>query len=653
MSSTFINNNTGYAVGNNGTIIKTTNEGNLWIKITNILTGTNNPLLSVYFINENIGVASGSPGIFIKTTNSGINWSQFSTGTNQALLSTYFINENIGYTAGTHSVILKTVNGGLNWQKITNNSISDSTIQFNTIFFVNEVTGYVGGNNSQIYMTTNGGMNWSKQFPPNLIAITSIYFNNNNTGFIAGGLPSSGIIQKTTNGGTNWYVTAIDGGYLWSIKFINNQIGYATGWGGTLKSTDSGENWTLIETTERRSITPIDAQTIYTFGSGGSISKTINGGSNWLPQFSGGPNELSSIFMVDEITGYAGSFKTTNGGINWIYKGPYAITDFKSIYFVNSDSGYAIQYNKFYKTINGGNNWTDTSLGIDLYSMHFLNYHTGYIAGYEKILKTTDAGVSWAQKSNIGGSSFFIVNEFTAYSGTNINLILKTTNGGNNWITQFIPLSEYEKIENIFFINENTGFACGGDYGVIFKTTNGGINWNINHIANNYLTSIYFTDIDTGYAGGSVLLKTTNSGNSWNILNTGIEVGILSIKFVNRNIGYLCGGGGIILKTTTGGGEPIGLINISSNVPADFKLFQNYPNPFNPATKIKYDIPKDARVTLKVYDVLGKEIYSSNEFKKAGRYEFEFDGSNYASGLYFYRIETDKYKDTKKMVLVK
>lgn len=90
-----------------------------------------------------------------------------------------------------------------------------------------------------------------------------------------------------------------------------------------------------------------------------------------------------------------------------------------------------------------------------------------------------------------------------------------------------------------------------------------------------------------------------------------------------------------------------------SNVPKTYKLYQNYPNPFNPTTTIKYEIPKDAEVTINIYDLLGREVFSINEYKKAGSYEVKFDGSNLASGMYFYTLEVNGYKDTKKMVLLK
>jgi hypothetical protein len=91
----------------------------------------------------------------------------------------------------------------------------------------------------------------------------------------------------------------------------------------------------------------------------------------------------------------------------------------------------------------------------------------------------------------------------------------------------------------------------------------------------------------------------------------------------------------------------------NSNTPKEFKLYQSYPNPFNPTTTIKYDLPKSGDVSIRIYDLLGKEIYSMNEFKLAGSYSFRFDGSNYASGVYFYKIEASSFTDTKKMVLLK
>jgi hypothetical protein len=93
--------------------------------------------------------------------------------------------------------------------------------------------------------------------------------------------------------------------------------------------------------------------------------------------------------------------------------------------------------------------------------------------------------------------------------------------------------------------------------------------------------------------------------------------------------------------------------NNKGNIPVKYELHQNYPNPFNPLSTIRYEIPKDAFITMKIYDILGREVFSRNEFKKAGSYELKFDGTNFASGVYFYSFEANGFKDTKKMVLIK
>jgi hypothetical protein len=101
-------------------------------------------------------------------------------------------------------------------------------------------------------------------------------------------------------------------------------------------------------------------------------------------------------------------------------------------------------------------------------------------------------------------------------------------------------------------------------------------------------------------------------------------------------------------------GSPIGIQQISGNIPTKFALSQNYPNPFNPATTIKFALPKAGIVRLSVYDIIGREVKELvNQNLSAGEYETKWDASAYSSGIYFYRIETADFTDTKKMVLIK
>ncbi len=88
--------------------------------------------------------------------------------------------------------------------------------------------------------------------------------------------------------------------------------------------------------------------------------------------------------------------------------------------------------------------------------------------------------------------------------------------------------------------------------------------------------------------------------------------------------------------------------------PNNYTLFQNYPNPFNPNTKIRYFIPEDGNVKITIYNILGQKVTELvNGNIKAGKYETEFNGSNFASGVYIYRIKTDNFVQSKKMILLK
>ena len=100
--------------------------------------------------------------------------------------------------------------------------------------------------------------------------------------------------------------------------------------------------------------------------------------------------------------------------------------------------------------------------------------------------------------------------------------------------------------------------------------------------------------------------------------------------------------------------EQTGIEDSEIEAPSDYILFQNYPNPFNPVTTIKYALPNNSLVTLKVYDILGREVVTLvNEEKRAGVYEIEFIGSHLSSGIYFYKINAGDFKDVKRLLLLK
>lgn len=157
-----------------------------------------------------------------------------------------------------------------------------------------------------------------------------------------------------------------------------------------------------------------------------------------------------------------------------------------------------------------------------------------------------------------------------------------------------------------------------------------------------------------------------NTGGVWNqgqvitkTLNYTVPAGI---EFSNAFVNYLVykQEGALSSQSEVGIAEwididgPTNITPISSGVADGYSLSQNYPNPFNPQTNINFTIPKDGNVTLKVYDALGNEVASlMNGFLKKGLYKAEFDGKGLSSGIYFYKLITEGFTDTKKMILSK
>jgi hypothetical protein len=253
--------------------------------------------------------------------------------------------------------------------------------------------------------------------------------------------------------------------------------------------------------------------------------------------------------------------------------------------------------------------------------------------------------------------SVYFIDSNTGWAVGSYGTILKATDGGENWISQISGTSH----RSVYFIDSNTGWIV-GDGGTILKTTDGGNNW-ISQISGNasILYSVYLIDSNTGWAVGDqgTIIKTTNGGNNWHSQSSGTSTAywLNSVYFTDPNTGWIVGSYGTILKTTDSGG-PMFLPD-ENEVLNEFSLFQNYPNPFNPSTTIRYQITKTEFVTLKVYDILGRDVATLvNEEEPAGSYEVQFnshsgEGRNLTSGIYFYQIKAGEYSETKKMILLK
>ena len=156
-----------------------------------------------------------------------------------------------------------------------------------------------------------------------------------------------------------------------------------------------------------------------------------------------------------------------------------------------------------------------------------------------------------------------------------------------------------------------------------------------------------YTSASTAYQAPWGYIKPFEAfGNFGNALSQGYWV-LKCADLAANDVGILQGWG---LKFVTISDNK----NISSEVPKEFKLLQNYPNPFNPMTKIIYNIAKNSYVTLKIYDILGKEIVTLiDKYLTAGVYQVDFDGSKLSSGVYYYKITTGDFSNTKTMTIIK
>ncbi|MEI6823271.1 MAG: YCF48-related protein [Bacteroidota bacterium] len=522
----YTNANTGYAVGYNGTIKKTTNAGSTWTTLTS---GTTNALYSIYFTNDSTGYSVGDVGIILKTTNSGNTWSTLTSGTTETLQSVCFTNANTGYVVGSNGTIKKTTNAGNTWTPIT----SYTTSWLKSIDFVNLDTGYVTGANS-ILKTTDAGNTW---LPSGSTHLTNVFFTTQNIGY--GVYETSSTIYKTYDGGTTW--TTLTSGttdWLQSIFFTDVNTGYVVGYNGTIR-------------------------------------KTTNAGGTWTALTSGTGQFLNSIYFTDANTGYIASkdgiLKTTNAGSSWTKLTSGTTSSLSSIYFTDANTGYILgnYYNStIFKTTDAGNSWTEifsipydySTTSHNLRSIYFKDSNTGYVTEDNgKIIKTTNAGLTWSQltsgTSNILRSIYF-TDANNGYMVGDSKTIIKTTNAGSTWstITSFSAVI-YDNLESVYFTNANTGYAVGNN-GHIIKTTTAGLTWDVlTSGTTNPLWSIYFTDINTGYAVGSsgTILKTTNAGSTWTSLTSGTTQALTSIYFINANTGYVFGSAGTILKTIDAG----------------------------------------------------------------------------------------------------
>ncbi len=304
----------------------------------------------------------------------------------------------------------------------------------------------------------------------------------------------------------------------------------------------------------------------------------------------------------------------------------------------------------------------------------------------KKIVKLFIALILFAVMINIGSAQVIQITPTYKMTATNEVIVSPNHITFEIWIKHTNPDSTvFQLAGGQYFFEFNTGVANGGTLAYSFAQTTTGdsssmpfnmrprnpsIAANILRLAANTLPGAgngYFVS-DSGLGTKIIKLSLTTTAASFNDIIDSLQLlwhNVLPNPYTKINA-YTGVNGTFNTDVTTPsthfidflvgiiGQDPI----VSTVIPKEFSLSQNYPNPFNPSTKIQYALPQEGKVSIIVYDLTGREIMNliNGELKAAGNYEVRFNGSGFASGVYFYRIQVTgakSFESTRRMVLIK
>ena len=443
-----------------------------------------------------------------------------------------------------------------------------------------------------------------------------------------------------------------------AISPVNGYIFAAVELQGLFRSTNNGENWVNVKEGYIRSILITPSGEIYIGTVLDGLLFSTDNGNTWINKSNGLSNAVLSLALGTEGILYAGInvgiYYSTNGGDEWLCglfgEGPVrGITVFDSLIFASTS-------HHILRSIDKGLTW------------HQFHGNSGYFSFHE----------IWTIINNPKTEHIFIS---CLYDG-----VYRSTNFGGSWRevnSGLPPIVENNPIEKKLAINPKTGmiFLGFGNDGVYRSTQD-----NIPIVSNGNIDVtpkfIDFGWLQPPYSYKDTVIYVTNTGTT-DILISEISITggqyfdaffhnlyrpvTLKInethKIIVTYIPYpLQNSLGILKIITDTDSEAIvvltgnGIISVEEpeEIPTTYSLSQNYPNPFNPTTKIQYSLPEASNIKLSVYNSIGQEVMRLvNENQSAGKYIVDLNAQNLPSGVYFYRLQTSKFVDTKKMLLLK
>ncbi|MFA6978757.1 MAG: T9SS type A sorting domain-containing protein [Ignavibacteriaceae bacterium] len=457
-------------------------------------------------------------------------------------------------------------------------------------------------------------------------------------------------VYKTIDSGTNWtqVFTAENAPYAYSsmarVEAIevcptNDSIvtaGYfidGTSQGGFFYSTDAGTSWNQQLLKAASGYDDADVYDIIFSNEGPNPVAYIGVNYDTAVTIA---NRARSVYRAE----WSGSAWTVRNDFDGSYTSVgYPITATIMDLFVSGDTIFAVGTDAttnhpiaYYKAVAGTNLWTTlTTSGFPTSSPGFLKYGRAGSYGADTIFVAVDNQIYFMQKA---ASSW--TTGYTYPAGTQINvlyydeLLVGTGTGLYGQETQngSLPVELTSFVANAngnsVLLNWNTATEL-NNYGFEIERTVGG----------GQSAVVYWEKI--GFVNGS---GNSNSSKDYSFSDDNIAAGKYQyrLKQIDNDGSY----------------EYSPEVEVEIGTPTKFSLSQNYPNPFNPSTTINYQLPISGNVTLKVFDVLGKEVTSLvNEKKEAGNYTVEFSTTNLASGTYFYRLQAGDFVQIKKMVILK